>query len=173
MERPILYLFSRELFNQRTSVSDTLRNAKAWLNPGWLSDITFRRIGFSRSFYMSLTVLEGLKGKAHSIRADVLSASGVSSQSSWLTITLYHIEQIFYVALLLSIELLLSDSFELLNTLANDGSLLTLIIMLIAFALVAPFYVASGFMLYISRRIELEGWDIELKFRDWMEKHEH
>ena len=35
-------------------------------------------------------------------------------------------------------------------------------------AAVAPFYCAGGFMLYISRRIELEGWDIEICFREWM-----
>src|SRR5690606_26027019 len=30
---------------------------------------------------------------------------------------------------------------------------------------VMPFYVAGGFSLYIKRRIELEGWDLELVFR--------
>lgn len=36
--------------------------------------------------------------------------------------------------------------------------------------LIAPFYVAGGFSLYINRRIELEAWDIELQFRHCMEK---
>ena len=31
--------------------------------------------------------------------------------------------------------------------------------------LVAPFYVATGFCLYLNRRTQLEGWDIELGFR--------
>ena len=30
----------------------------------------------------------------------------------------------------------------------------------------APFTVSCGFMLYISRRVELEAWDIELGFRN-------
>jgi hypothetical protein len=34
-----------------------------------------------------------------------------------------------------------------------------------AFGLVGPIYAAAGFTLYLNRRIELEGWDIELKFR--------
>ena len=29
-------------------------------------------------------------------------------------------------------------------------------------------YVVAGFMLYISRRVELEGWDMEIIFRNWM-----
>ena len=33
-------------------------------------------------------------------------------------------------------------------------------------ALMAPFAVSCGFMLYISRRVELEAWDIELGFRN-------
>ncbi len=35
----------------------------------------------------------------------------------------------------------------------------------ISFALVAPFFVCSGFSLYINRRIKLEGWDIDVGFR--------
>jgi hypothetical protein len=30
---------------------------------------------------------------------------------------------------------------------------------------VEPFYVASGFALYLNRRVELEAWDIEQEFR--------
>jgi hypothetical protein len=32
-------------------------------------------------------------------------------------------------------------------------------------SLIAPFYVAAGFALYLTRRTELEAWDIELAFR--------
>ena len=170
MERPILFLLSRELFNQSLSIVDVIKQAKQWLNPGWFPDISYRRISFSRSFYMPLTVLENLSGSAYSKRIDALNASTSSSHPGWLTVTLYHIEQIFYFAILLLIELVLSNRFDLMESLTDDSSLLALFIMLITFALIAPFYVASGFMLYISRRIELEGWDIELKFRNWIEK---
>ena len=36
---------------------------------------------------------------------------------------------------------------------------------LLATALLAPFWASCGFMLYISRRIELEAWDLELGLR--------
>jgi len=34
-----------------------------------------------------------------------------------------------------------------------------------AMTLVEPFYVGAGFGLYLNRRVQLEGWDIELAFR--------
>jgi hypothetical protein len=37
-------------------------------------------------------------------------------------------------------------------------------------SLVAPFYVAGGFALYLTRRSELEGWDIELGFRRLLQR---
>jgi hypothetical protein len=36
--------------------------------------------------------------------------------------------------------------------------------------LVEPIYVCMGFSLYINSRIEVEGWDIEILFRDFAEK---
>lgn len=36
-----------------------------------------------------------------------------------------------------------------------------------AIAIVAPFYVAGGFMAYLNRRVVLEGWDIDLGFSKW------
>ena len=35
----------------------------------------------------------------------------------------------------------------------------------LAMSLIAPFYVAGGFALYLNRRSELEGWDIEICLR--------
>ena len=35
----------------------------------------------------------------------------------------------------------------------------------LAVFIVEPFYVASGFAMYLNRRVELEAWDIEQDFR--------
>jgi hypothetical protein len=37
--------------------------------------------------------------------------------------------------------------------------------MLGALSVIAPFYVAAGFALYLGRRTDLEAWDLELRFR--------
>jgi hypothetical protein len=35
----------------------------------------------------------------------------------------------------------------------------------LAVLVVEPFYVASGFAMYLNRRVELEAWDVEQEFR--------
>ncbi|MDE0645032.1 MAG: hypothetical protein OXH84_02180 [Gammaproteobacteria bacterium] len=35
----------------------------------------------------------------------------------------------------------------------------------VSFAVIAPFYICCGFAIYLNKRIELEGWDIDLGFR--------
>ena len=42
----------------------------------------------------------------------------------------------------------------------------------VAACIVEPFYVACGFTLYLQRRTILEGWDIELRFRQLTERVE-
>jgi len=84
---------------------------------------------------------------------------------------LYYVEQIFSIALLMLFYIFFPEQIDISlawlnelrenNTYVDFGSLLMM-------AAIAPFYVAAGFMLYISRRVELEGWDIEICFRDWM-----
>lgn len=39
-----------------------------------------------------------------------------------------------------------------------------------SFACVAPFYVCCGFALYLNRRIELEGWDLDLEFQRMVQR---
>ncbi len=42
---------------------------------------------------------------------------------------------------------------------------------LVALSLIEPLYLASGFTLYLNRRTELEGWDIEIVFRQLAARH--
>ena len=44
-------------------------------------------------------------------------------------------------------------------------------LLLLALSIVAPFYVAGGFALYLTRRTELEAWDIEISFRRIRDQH--
>jgi hypothetical protein len=51
----------------------------------------------------------------------------------------------------------------------SEGSQLGALVFPMAVAITVlflePFYVASGFAVYLSRRAELEAWDIEQEFR--------
>ena len=56
---------------------------------------------------------------------------------------------------------------ELSNFLLDSfwGPKIVLTALFVSFACVAPFYVCCGFALYLNRRVELEGWDLDLEFQ--------
>lgn len=173
-ERPILFLLSRELFSEPMSFTQVVRAFSAWLKPGLLWIVTLRRLSFARGMYAPITLLERPDAKAYAQRASVLG-SKFSSEAFWLTIVLYHVEVFLELAVIIICKLIAPDSIDMSGLLLGGDSQLsnayTDIISIFVMAAIAPFYVASGFMLYISRRVELEGWDIEICFRDWMAKY--
>jgi len=172
-ERPILFYLSRELFGEKTNIFSVLAQWKSWIHPGLFSGLSYRRLTPYRSFFMPLTVLESLGGNAYAKRALVLG-SRFGSKSGWLTIVSYHIEVFFYFGFIVLIELMAPAQFNILEFLSQEGGfniIVSSLLQILIFAMIAPFYVASGFMLYIARRIQLEGWDIELQFRDWVAKN--
>jgi hypothetical protein len=169
-ERPILYFMSRELFSQKTNFLQTLLNAREWFWPslGWI--LTVRRISLVRGMYAPITLLERPVSSAYSQRASVLG-SKFSGEAMWLTLVLFLIEGIFTLSLLALFAILFPEQIEValawVNNLSQNNVYIDLATLMVM-AAVAPFYTAAGFMLYISRRVEIEGWDIEICFREWM-----
>ncbi|MFQ3245325.1 MAG: hypothetical protein ACI9SP_001972 [Arenicella sp.] len=169
-ERPILFFMSRELFSNKTSFSQTLGHFREWLfsGIGWV--LSIRRLSISRAMYAPITLLEKPSFGQYSQRAAVLG-NKFSSESVWLTIVLFHVENFISISLLVVFVMFFPEQVDVslawLNDLRLNNSYLDAAFLLVM-AAIAPFYVAAGFMLYISRRVELEGWDIEICFRDWM-----
>lgn len=169
-ERPILFFMSRELFSQKTNFVQTLMRAREWLWPsvGWI--LSVRRISIFRSMSAPISLLERPQSSAYSQRASVLG-NKFSSESMWLTIVLFFFEGVFTLSLLALFAILFPEKIDVVlawfNNL-NQSSIYVDAASIVVMAAVAPFYTAAGFMLYISRRVELEGWDIEICFRDWM-----
>lgn len=168
-EPPLLYWLSRRLFGERLSWRELREAWPRAVLPHLLANLTWRRLHPSRSFLMPVSVLEHLKGKQRSQRIRVLSRR--SNAASWLTVVGAHFEFalytgfIFLLILLVPDELLWFDVQEFLNR-PNVFSLwIQQIGYLLAISMVAPFYVAGGFALYLTRRSELEGWDMELGLR--------
>lgn len=167
-ERPIVYLLSHHMFAQSLSIKQVFIDYKKWLFPGLFWSLTLRRFSPSRSFLMPVILLERLKGSRYSKRVSVLSGKG-GSQAFWLTTVFIHIEYFITFSLLMFASNITSiDLFESISTgeyslsfewLSNGAVFITM-------AIVAPFFAASGFMLYLSRRVELEAWDIEICFRE-------
>lgn len=169
-----LHYASEKLFATNVTFKNILLQAPKRLWRDMLTKLTIRRPSLSRSFDLSVGELENLKGVQRNKRLNVLQRSA-SSAAIWLTIVGITIEQILIVAfcslawMLIPPQLDIYIDFWDLITNAKVHQILSWCWYL-AMALVAPFYLASGFSLYINRRTILEGWDIELSFKDMVSR---
>ncbi|MCU7906051.1 MAG: DUF4129 domain-containing protein [Candidatus Thiodiazotropha sp. (ex Epidulcina cf. delphinae)] len=174
-EPPLLYWLSRRLFAERPTVKAVFRRWTKIVLPQLIAGLTWRRLTPSRSFVMPVAVLEGLRGKPRGNRIGVLGRG--MHASGWLSLTGVHFEIVLelgligLVAVLIPEELLwadwqsyLFDPDPLSEWLHHAGALA-------AMSLIAPFYVAGGFALYLNRRSQLEAWDLELGLRRMAQRH--
>lgn len=175
-DRLPLFFASRAMFGEVLSVREIFQHWRQALKFEWFSWLTLRRLSFSRSLDMPVTVLEQLGGKARTRRLRVMHQTATSG-GTWLTLVCVHVEMIIsigvasFVALLVptGVDLGLIDSYmeqEPWMLFASNA------VSVLAMSLIAPFYTMAGFALYISRRIQLEGWDIEIRFRQLAERQQ-
>ena len=175
-ERLMLFFLSRRLFGESMGWREQLRYFLASLkNQAWQS-VTYRRFSFTRSFDLPIILLEELKGAQRGRRLGVLHRSGTNS-AVWLTIVLIHAEMIISIGAYTLLYLFIPQevNVEWLDLLLSESSDLTLfgnLSQILAMSLIAPFYVAAGFALYLNRRTELEGWDIEIIFKQLQQRSE-
>ncbi|SDK61986.1 hypothetical protein [Microbulbifer yueqingensis] len=168
-DRLPLLIASRALFSERMSAGAALKQFFSLNRRDWLAWLTWRRLSPTRSFDLPVTLLEGSTGARRKARISVLHRK-FAGAASWLTLVGFHLEMVLWLALAAVVYLLVPEQLQLdwgqiiagheqaALWFANGLYLLTM-------AALAPFYVTCGFCLYISRRIELEGWDIEIQFR--------
>ncbi len=169
-----LYMGSRLIFGQKIGVMETLKSGFSVVKKDWWKWLTFRRLSMTRSFDMPITTLEQLGGEARSNRKAVLHQTG-SGAPFWLTILTLHLEYILTYGFLMLLYLMVPEFVDVdWNVLFfEDATVLSSLsnsLLCISMAALAPFYTMSGFVLYLNRRIELEGWDIELQFRQLAER---
>jgi len=173
MERPLLHFLSRELFGESLSLKQCVRSFFSVAKIQWFASLTWRRFSFTRSLDLPLIQLEGLKGSQRAKRLRVIH-SGDSGSAVWLTIVFILVETIIYLSLITLIYLLVPEvyleNFDLWKWMTGDTdsdlmAYLFNLLMYLGISLVAPFYVACGFALYLNQRTHLEAWDIELAFK--------
>ena len=168
-ERGLLHLLSRSLFEEVPSVKQTLWLIPGLLKPQWFAAITWRRFSLTRSFDLPVLQLENLKGSARSDRLSTLHRESVGV-SVWLTAFCLLTEVVVAFAIYGLVILLVPREIEIdwWQVFASDHWVMNGLDNLVAYiaaSLVAPFYVAGGFSLYINRRSHLEAWDVEIRFR--------
>jgi hypothetical protein len=171
LDRTILFALSRAAFGQRTRPNDVWREQRQVWWGQLLRTLTLRRLSMWRSFTQPVYQLEGLRGA--DLRARVRQIRAGRTRAGTAILSAFSCAET-------SISLALTS---LVGWFAPQGSgigLKTLIqaangtgwldvVMSVAYAMtigfVEPFFVAAGFALYLSRRAELEAWDIEQEFR--------
>jgi len=168
-DRGPLYIASRRLFGEEVGVADVLRNLWRLYKTEWFYWLTLRRFSFTRSFDMPLTVLENLKGSSRSSRQVVLHRNH-SGAASWLTVVGIHTEGFFVIGIFALVAIMIPEQIDIdyWGVLVEQDELFVLannFLTFLAMSLIGPFYAVAGFALYISRRIDLEAWDVEIRFR--------
>lgn len=168
-EPPLTLWLGRRLFGDRPGWRELRAGWAQAVLPQLFANLTWRRLHPARSFLMPVSVLERLKGRSRARRIQVLSRK--SNAASWLTVIGIHFEfalelgVVALLAMLIPGELHGIDWQDYLLHPGRFSEWMQQLSALLAMSLVAPFYVAGGFALYLTRRTELEGWDIELGLR--------
>ena len=135
--------------------------------------LTIFRFDPTRSFNLPVWQLEKLTGNDRVQRSRVLKKVAGGSALG-LTFMCIVMEVIIFFSLLAMVFMFAPEYYTdaIGQALVPDDGLvawwagwLINILIYITYMIVEPFYVAGGFALYINRRTELEGWDIEIAFR--------
>ncbi|MEL6346306.1 MAG: DUF4129 domain-containing protein [Myxococcota bacterium] len=172
-DRPVLFVLSRALFGATPTPREVL-GAKLW-RAELFSALTWRRPDPARSFIDPIRSLEGQRGRQARRRRRDLTAKGATGPAIALLVGCLLMEIAVTLGLIGVVMMFLPDSPRyaletLIDQLILGDAPLWLGPMLLfayigAVSFVEPLYVAGGFGLYINRRTWLEGWDVELSFR--------
>lgn len=172
-DRVVLHVLSGAIFGSVPRLRDVLRAWRAILFPGGIAGLLWYRFDFARSFNLPVWQLERARGPAARRRARLLQRRA-RSDAVWLTVICANIELALLIALVYTLNMLIPPSMEdglswfKMLPFVEDGPARELVLETLygaAVSLTEPFYVAAGFALYLNRRTQLEGWDVELALR--------
>lgn len=174
-DRVLLFVLSRRLFGGAPTVAEVIAATRTMWRTDLFSALVWRRLDPARSFLAPIVDLEAQKGADLRARRHLIKRRGVT-EAGWLTGTMV----VFELLMQLCVVALLAwvwpndPATEMGRWAASpfDMDEVTAAVMnlwiysgIFAVAVVEPFYVAAGFGLYLARRANLEGWDIEVQFR--------
>ena len=174
-EPALLYWLSRALFNEDLSLREVRRDWWKVTRRRLPGNLLWRRFSLNRSMFMPIALLEQPDNAAYKERRRVFTRG--FSGGGWLTVIGVHLEGVINLSLIFGIAMLVPDEllprWEWHDWFDDSNAWLSwawALAGVFAMSLIAPFYVAGGFGLYLSRRTGLEGWDLELSFRRLVEK---
>jgi hypothetical protein len=169
-DRCTLFVLSRALFGDTPRPEQTLRAFAQWAFTGPAAALTIGRVDPARSFNLPVWQLEGLRGAARRRRMRALH-SRARAHAVGFTLIWLHLEVLVLISLQGLIALMIPPEAEidLFTALFEQREgwhhYLAIALYVLTLTVMEPLYVAGGFGLYLSRRTDLEGWDIELALR--------
>ncbi len=169
LDRAPIYIAGQALFDVKTSPLQCVKALPQLYKSDCLPWLTWRRLSPSRSYDLPVTVLEKLKGKARQSRLRQLHRENANA-AICLTMVCIHLEWLLTLGAVGLALLMIPEEINVASQawfVPQEGPMLWVqsLLSYFAMAFVAPFYTMAGFALYLSRRIDLEGWDIEIRFR--------
>lgn len=178
-EKPMITWLGEALFTEPPAVKDAIksgwRNAKAYS----FTLLVKKRISLKRQLILPIVMLEKPDKVQFKPRLRILSR-GQGGGLGWFTIMMVHIEIIISFAAAVLFWQLIPEgllSSQTLFTFIEYAPLWAQIgwgaLYFLVVSIVAPFFVAGGFAVYLTKRCLLEGWDVELVFKDLRQRYEH
>lgn len=171
-DRVVLHVLSRGLFGAVPTLRETLSALPGLLFRGWPQAFV-ARFDPTRVLVAPVWQLEGLRGGEASRRKAVLRSRG-SGAALILSVFCWGMELLVAAGVVGFVFLSLPQTptfNELLYADLEDfifPAWLQIVFVgawLVAHTLIEPLHVAAGFGLYVNRRTHLEGWDVEIQFR--------
>jgi hypothetical protein len=172
LDRTILHVLARAAFGTPTTLADLwAAQRQVWWSQWWRTWIG-QRLSASRACTQPILQLEGQRGTALRRRLRELQR-GRTGPARLLALVYSNVE-LALAAGFASLWLLFAPTgqsgWEMVgrwfDTNPASATLwVTYLPWVAAVALLEPFFVASGFGMYLNRRVELEAWDIEQDLR--------
>lgn len=170
LDRTILFALSRAAFGVGTTPADVWRAQRDVWWRRVLFTWTVRRLSPWRALTEPVYQLEGFsilkaRDRVRRVRARVTG-------SALMMTAVFNVAEVSLSVALFSLVFWLAPSGrapQLAEIVAGEAPPFAMLAIPLAYAVAVaflePFYVAAGFGMYLNRRAELEGWDIEQEFR--------
>ena len=165
-EPALLSWTGQALFGTQKPLAGIIGEVRSALTLKSIRSLLLSRFSLHRSFSLPVLQLEGLEGPDKKKRLALLRDD--STTAILLTIGGFCIEVVLTGSLLSTIFWMVPETLRWVDFgdfVFTPDNWLLLFSYVVSCSVLAPLYICSGFMMYISRRVELEAWDIEIGFK--------
>ena len=174
LDRIPLFVLSRAVFGHEPTRAEVYRAAWRW---GWgptLPRLLWLRFDPFRALSLPSDLLEGLPRAERGQRRALLRREGAAQAAGlWLLLPWFELVLVAsvwaFVGLMIPLEWWEARGGDWMGAMGSDATpwldLVLNAVGCVGVLVIEPFFVAAGFGLYLSRRVHLEAWDLELGFK--------